>query len=59
MKEGERWTTPELVVLTRHKPEEAVLNGCKVHRESGPLGKALACGGHRTCDYPCSTVSDS
>jgi hypothetical protein len=23
------WTEPELIVLVRNKPEEAVLNGCK------------------------------
>ncbi len=24
------WVTPELIVLVRSKPEEAVLTGCKV-----------------------------
>ncbi len=30
------WIRPELIVLTRSKPEEAVLSVCKVMDELGP-----------------------
>jgi hypothetical protein len=30
MTEGKSWQKPELVVLVRSKPEEAVLHGCKL-----------------------------
>ena len=31
------WIGPELIVLTRSKPEEAVLSVCKVMDELGPV----------------------
>jgi hypothetical protein len=31
-----QWSRPELTVLTRNRPEEAVLNGCKVEDLNGP-----------------------
>jgi hypothetical protein len=34
------WVTPELIVLVRSKPEEAVLLGCKRYGAVGP-GAAL------------------
>lgn len=30
------WVTPELIVLVRSKPEEAVLLGCKMTATVGP-----------------------
>jgi len=39
------WVTPELIVLVRSNPEEAVLSACKIaHGDSG----ALAC--NETCN---------
>jgi len=29
MKKGRQWVRPELVILVRNKPEEAVLSACK------------------------------
>ena len=29
------WSKPELIVLVRSRPEEAVLNACKVQYQSG------------------------
>lgn len=48
MKEKESWIQPELIILLRGKPEEAVLLTCKVdHNTTGPLninGTGDACG---------------
>jgi len=41
------WQKPELIVLVRSKPEEAVLLGCKFEDESGgpgtPIGLNYQC----------------
>ena len=42
------WVEPELIVLVRNKPEEAVLTVCKVAGSSGP----------GTYDMPCNTTTD-
>ena len=34
--EKKQWTKPELIVLVRSKPEEAVLAACKVRPGNGP-----------------------
>lgn len=39
MEQGE-WEKPELIVLVRSNPEEAVLTTCKI--ESTPVGQQLA-----------------
>lgn len=36
MKKEKRWTKPELLVLMRNRPEEAVLFGCKGAVNKGP-----------------------
>ena len=33
-----RWRRPELIVLVRSRPEEAVLEVCKSNQGRGPLG---------------------
>lgn len=48
------WVTPELIVLVRSKPEEAVLAACKGNQEGpidghGPLCLA-ACGAGGPCN---------
>ena len=47
------WGTPELIVLVRSGPEEAVLNGCK-HMQSGtgPLALVDRCA-REQITYPC------
>ena len=35
-KERKEWRKPELTVLVRNKPEEAVLAGCKSGGQGGP-----------------------
>ena len=46
MPEKEKWQSPELIVLVRSKPEEAILSGCK-HGGQPPGGspndQAMAC----------------
>jgi hypothetical protein len=34
--ENKEWTEPELIVLVRSKPEEAVLSACKEYTGGGP-----------------------
>jgi hypothetical protein len=36
------WEKPELLVLVRTKPEEAVLTGCKTFNAQGSSGDACA-----------------
>jgi hypothetical protein len=61
MQQKPEWKTPELVVLVRSKPEEAVLKGCKTYPYpgSGPDDLFQGCTFKDTgCDY-CSGWSDS
>jgi hypothetical protein len=56
------WKTPELIVLVRSKPEEAVLAACKlIATGSGHTGDAYGCsfkiGGTGSCSYTCSSTS--
>jgi hypothetical protein len=37
------WIEPELIVLTRSKPEEAVLGGCKGGISEGPSNDSGIC----------------
>ena len=41
--EKKSWTTPELIVLVRSKPEEAVLSGCKMNPAKGPVNGQMDC----------------
>jgi len=47
------WVTPELIVLVRSKPEEAVLEACK-YWEIGGSNQAVASGCSQGCVYPCT-----
>jgi len=57
------WEKPQLVVLTRSKPEEAVLGWCKQYRVgSGPdtAFMAYGCDSYTgTCPYDCSAYTFS
>ncbi len=46
------WTQPLLIVLVRHRAEEAVLAVCKVYSNSGP-------GGSSGCQYENSCPTDT
>jgi hypothetical protein len=39
--EKKQWTKPELIVLVRNKPEEAVLATCKMFGVGGPGNSAI------------------
>jgi len=54
------WIKPELVVLTRHKPEETVLTACKGFDGYGGVGVNAFAGGcdmnyYAACDV-CETM---
>ena len=54
------WKTPELIVLLRHKAEEAVLTGCKIGSwpTSGAANAAFGCNiitACATCDAHASS----
>jgi len=58
-KEKKPWEKPELTVLVRSRPEEAVLTGCKTSGGGGPqalLGKCGYVDGN--CDV-CSAIVSS
>lgn len=38
-----QWKTPELIVLVRNKPEEAVLLGCKTTSITGASSSIMGC----------------
>ncbi|MCX5977451.1 MAG: hypothetical protein NTV33_11680 [Coprothermobacterota bacterium] len=51
------WTEPELIVLVRNKPEEAVLRGCK----GGEPADSKSCDGgcfQLNLDYRCEPCDD-
>jgi hypothetical protein len=43
MQEKEKWQNPELIVLVRGRPEEAVLSACKGELPGGYNDQAGAC----------------
>ena len=52
--EKKTWTEPELSVLVRSKPEEAVLGGCKVFSSGifdGPYSNAKECYQYGACAF--------
>ena len=64
MNEKQPWGSPQLIVLVRGMPEEAVLVACKtILLASGPLVGASACGlsraptGGREMNAPCGPCS--
>jgi hypothetical protein len=59
--EKKQWTKPELLVLVRNKPEEAVLVTCK-GVNAGPLAGYSACSldaNPMNCGYGCSLQAAS
>lgn len=59
-KSKKTWSKPELTVLIRHKPEEAVLTACK-STGAGPFFSNNAClnGFGIGCPNTCNAVSAS
>jgi hypothetical protein len=54
------WKTPELIVLVRSKPEEAVLTACKIGATYATINSVLAaCQKTGSCSNPCSDTSGS
>ena len=55
------WTTPQLIVLARGKPEERVLMACKLSPLSGtPNESDWACADLTPCDHvPCVALLPS
>jgi len=51
------WVTPELIVLVRSNPEEAVLSGCKDSGLSGLHNTYFNC--LETCIGACTSISAS
>ncbi len=51
------WQKPELVVLVRSRPEEAVLKGCKTSGRDGPdvIGCMSSGQGRPNCKQPSGT----
>ena len=54
---GKAWVPPELIVLVRSKPEEAVLLACKVAGQGGSAGQAGGC--NIVGCLPCGGVAGS
>lgn len=50
------WRRPELVILVRNKPEEAVLDLCKIGGRTGPDGTACL---DITGQAPCNPFTPS
>ena len=56
----DQWQQPELIVLMRSRPEEAVLTACKggtIPTLSGSFKDA--CEGETNCGHDCSSVTTS
>jgi hypothetical protein len=53
------WGTPELLVLVRSHPEEAVLIGCKISPFGGPATFQSGCGQNPSCVLHCSVETVS
>ena len=57
--EKKQWTKPELIVLVRNKPEEAVLQACKAQVGGGPEGEYWVCAWWAGFCVPCKVVDGS
>lgn len=54
------WKSPELIVLVRNKPEEAVLAGCKNSgNPTGDILNSVAACNTPTCSTTCNMPTDS
>ncbi len=58
MQAKKEWTKPELIVLVRSKPEEAVLGLCKWHDSNGPAAEKDRCKS-KACYPGCSESGNS
>jgi hypothetical protein len=47
--EKKEWSEPELIVLVRSNPEEAVLTACKLELSGGPNSEARCYWGATAC----------
>jgi hypothetical protein len=54
--EKKKWVAPELLVLVRRHPEEAILTTCKL-APSGPLAQDTTC--DTTCGTGCEAYFES
>jgi hypothetical protein len=45
------WVKPELIILVRSKPEEAVLGACKGDGSLGAAGYVTNCAASMICTY--------
>jgi hypothetical protein len=52
------WVSPELLVLTRHHPEEVLLTTCKGYKHSGAIGDDSYCSA-TDCTGDCYIYADS
>ena len=58
--EKKQWEKPELIVILRSKPEEAVLASCKGAGKSGSSGFYFnSCSYNSSCSAACSTDTKS
>ena len=54
------WIEPELIVLVRNRPEEAVLGGCKrLEGGVGPYKEIIDCSINHIACVKCSAVDKS
>jgi hypothetical protein len=55
------WSKPELIVLVRGRPEEAVLSACKVFPSSGPFETNGSCTTYADgqCNISCNSYIGS
>lgn len=56
---SKQWMKPELIILVRNKPQEAVLTGCKTVGSSGYHGTNNACLWEALCHSVCSATDPS
>ncbi len=47
------WIEPELIVIVRNRPEEAVLSGCKTSEHTGTVDGFFA-----SCGQDCAACND-
>ena len=53
-----KWEKPELTVLARNKPEEAVLQACKTETGGGPSQSLWPDEDSGFCEYPGGAYDD-
>jgi len=59
MTDNQKWQKPELIVLVRGRPEEAVLTACKVRGASGYHVTDNGCMWEALCQSVCSSIDSS